>query len=167
MSKLSCRQVTKVLGETRSADWSAETRAAIGEHLASCDPCRDEAAALDLIGRALTQGRASARAPEGFASAVMARVASREVARSRRWFVPAFSVHSLRPALAVVVVLVVMMTAAAVYVHRSPSGGDVVQVADGSQSFVDELILSHQDMASADTGADAGILLTRYSPASP
>jgi predicted anti-sigma-YlaC factor YlaD len=166
MSKLNCRQVTKVLGEARPADWSTETRAALDEHLASCEACRREAAALDLVSSVLSRRRATTHAPDGFASSVMSRVASREVARSRSWFLSAFNVRSMRPALAAAVLVVVMMTAAAVYVHRSPAGDDTVAVAEASQSFVDELVLSHQDL-STDTGADAGILLTRYAPACP
>ena len=167
MSKLNCRQVTKVLGEARPADWSADTRAAVDEHLTSCSSCRQEAAALDLIGRTLAQGRATLRAPEGFASSVMSRVASREASRSRRWFLPAFNVASLRPALAAVALVVMVVAVGTAYVHHSTSHYDSVEMADASQSFVDELVLSHQDVASADTGADAGILLTRYSPANP
>ena len=128
---------------------------------------RDARPSRDLRRSTLAQGRASLRAPEGFASSVMSRVASREASRSRRWFLPAFNVASLRPALAAVALVVMVVAVGTAYVHHSTSHYDSVEMADASQSFVDELVLSHQDVASADTGAEAGILLTRYSPANP
>jgi predicted anti-sigma-YlaC factor YlaD len=166
MSKWNCAQVRRALSEARPDDWSADARAAVEEHLASCDPCRKDAAVSRLVRRSLAQRRASTHAPEGFASSVMSRVASREAVRKRRWSL-VFDLRALRPVLAVATVLVLALTFTAVYVHHGVSTSSVAQVNDGSQSFVDQLVLTHQDLASMDTGADAGILLTRYSPSTP
>ncbi len=170
MKKLTCKQVRRLIDTGRPADWPADLREAVREHVARCASCRRELALTRLLSQAIAE-REPATAPADFSARLMRRIAEREQKKAaRRPLWPA--IVAWRPALAAATVVVVVLLVAVLAYHPNigptqPAGQVAEAPADqGTQiaaasdaAFVQDLVMYHKHLELAELGGDAGLLL--------
>ena len=163
MRRITCREVEKILGQSRLRELSEEMRQAIAAHAKTCPKCRRELAFARLVDRVSSKAPVEP-APESFAEAVMRRISQQELARANRfaWL------RGWRPVVAVAAVALVLILAITLLPIRHvavqvPAHPTVTASQQADASFVQELVEFHEQFAARTMGMDAGVLLASES----